>query len=350
MHLLILNYCMDEEDPVLSHQIQAALELNKYFDKVTVLTGKIGNYVKFDSIKVYSSEWVQGNKIKSVLCFYLEFMQVIFREKPNVVFSHMTDVQSFLVAPILKLLRVKHYLWYAHKTYSPWLRFALPWLAGVFTSTTGSFPRKIKKLHPVGQAIRHQDFPMRTINDDSKFNKLIHVGRFDSAKNIHLLIMAAINFRIKMPDLTLTLIGSPSNKLEKIYADKVRSDFSDTKFRNWLSFFEKITRENVPNALFGSEIFIHAYKGSLDKTLLEATLTGLPVVTLNPEYMSIFGSWSKSMKLDVDFLVDEMAFLTSLSRNNLVSALETRRELVKSRHSLENWASSIARIINSGEN
>ena len=69
MHLLILNYCMDEEDPVLSHQIQAALELNKYFDKVTVLTGKIGNDVKFDSIKVYSSEWVQGNKIKSVFCF-----------------------------------------------------------------------------------------------------------------------------------------------------------------------------------------------------------------------------------------------------------------------------------------
>jgi len=350
MHLLILNYCMDEEDPVLSHQVQAALELNKYFDKVTVLTGKIGNYVKLESIKVYSSRWVQGNKIRSVLCFYLEFTRVIFREKPDVVFSHMTDVQSFLVAPILKLLRVKHYLWYAHKTYSPWLRFALPWLAGVFTSTIGSFPLKIKKLHSVGQAIRHQDFPMRTINDDSKFNKLIHVGRFDPAKNIHLLIISAISFRLMNLDLSLKLIGSPSNKLAKTYADKVLSDYSDYRFTNWLNFFEKITRDQVAKALLESDIFIHAYKGSLDKTLLEATLTGLPVVTLNPEYLSIFGSWSDSNRLDVDFLVDEMAVLTSLNRKSLVLTLETRRELVKSRHSLENWASSIARIINTGEN
>jgi len=340
---------MDEEDPVLSHQVQAVLELNKYFDKVTVITGKIGNYLRSDSIKVYSSRWVKRNRIGSVLRFYLEFLRVILRDKPDVVFSHMTDVQSFLVAPILKLLKLKHYLWYAHKSYSPWLRFALPWLTGVFTSTVGSFPTKIKKLHPVGQAIRHQDFPMRTINEDSKFNKLIHVGRFDPAKNIHLLIMSAMNFRIMVPDLTLKLIGSPSNKLTRIYADKVKAEYSDTKFKNWLSFFEKITRDQVSKTLLESEVFIHAYKGSLDKTLLEATLTGLPVVTLNPEYMSIFGSWSKSKNVDVEFLLDEMAYLTSINWQNLVSALEARRELVKSRHSLENWGSCIAKIINSVE-
>lgn len=341
---------MDEEDPVLSHQIQAVSELNKSFEKVSVLTGKIGKYVKTDGVEVYSSGWVQDKKIQNIIYFYFTFFKVLFREKPDAVFSHMTDVQSFLIFPILKLLRLKHYLWYAHKTYSPWLRLTLPWLTGVFTSTPGSFPLKIEKLYPVGQAIRHQDFPMRSFNNDYSFNKLIHVGRFDSAKNIHLLIEAASQFKINFPNLILTLIGSPSNKFENLYAEKIKFDYSDFETNKSLFFFEKITRENVSQMLLDNEIFIHAYKGSLDKTLLEATLSGLPVVTLNPEYMSIFGSWSKSKKVDVNFLVDEMTFLTTLSKKDLLSELAARRELIKSHHSLENWGSSIAKIINYGEN
>jgi len=341
---------MDEEDPVLSHQTQAVSELNKSFEKVSVLTGKIGKYVKNDSIEVYSSGWVQDRKIQNIIYFYFTFFKVLIREKPDAVFSHMTDVQSFLIFPILKLLRLKHYLWYAHKTYSPWLRLTLPWLAGVFTSTPGSFPLKIEKLYPVGQAIQHQDFPMRSLNNDYSFNKLIHVGRFDSAKNIHLLIEAASHFKINFPDLVLTLIGSPSNKFENLYAEKIKFNYSDFETNKWLFFFEKITRENVSKMLLDNEIFIHGYKGSLDKTLLEATLSGLPVVTLNPEYISIFGSWSKSKKVDVNFLVDEITFLTTLSKKDLLSELATRRELIKSHHSLENWGSSIARIIKYDEN
>ena len=60
--------------------------------------------------------------------------------------------------------------------------------------------------------------------------------------------------------------------------------------------------------------------------------------------------WSKSKKVDVNFLVDEMTFLTTLSKEDLLSELAARRELIKSHHSLENWGSSIAKIINYGEN
>ena len=66
-HLLVLTYEMDESSQLFSHQIGVVNELAAYFDKVTVITGKSGKFKVLDNVNVYSSNWQNGKRIKSIL-------------------------------------------------------------------------------------------------------------------------------------------------------------------------------------------------------------------------------------------------------------------------------------------
>jgi hypothetical protein len=62
----------------------------------------------------------------------------------------------------------------------------------------------------------------------------------------------------------------------------------------------------VSNILNSHDVFVHAYEGSLDKALIEATLAGIPVITANREYIRIFGSWSSEIDADSELSVSQM--------------------------------------------
>ena len=341
---------MDEDDPVLSHQAQAVSELAKHFNDVTVLTGRQGKFKEIANVRVVSSRWISNERLKSVLIFYSEFFKIIISKKPNAIFSHMTEVQSCLIAPLVRILRIKHYLWYAHKSLSPYLRWNLIWINQVFTSTLGSFPVITPKLSIIGQAIDPSAFPFKTIKSLNNVSKLVHLGRFDPSKNISIIIEAALGFKLFEPNVQLTLIGSPSSEKSMREAKLILAKFSAVQFANSIKFVNKIKRTDVSNELLKYEVFIHAYNGSLDKTLLEATLTGLPVVTINAEYLSIFGAWSNSKHLGAYFLIDELRALASINRVELENKLVLRRNQVISGHTLTNWGSLIAKYIKNDTN
>ena len=83
--------------------------------------------------------------------------------------------------------------------------------------------------------------------------------------------------------------------------------------------------------------------GSLDKTLIEATLSGLPVVTTNPEYLENFGSWIGS---DGSSLKEEFLALLTYTRDELANELKRRRDIAANHHSLENWAKQVNQLLN----
>ncbi len=60
------------------------------------------------------------------------------------------------------------------------------------------------------------------------------------------------------------------------------------------------------------DCFIHSFQGSLDKTIVEATFLGLPVITINNEYRNIFGSWNLTNKGMNNSLKDEAQLLLNL--------------------------------------
>jgi glycosyltransferase involved in cell wall biosynthesis len=343
-NLLIFNYCMDLEDPLLSHQVEAVNELSKYFKRVTVITGRIGLQEVSENVRIFSSNWEAGCPIKSSVRFILLAFSFIRHNRNIVVFSHMTEVQSALLAIPLRILRIPHYLWYAHSYKSIFLIMTHYFANGIITSTKGSCPIQSNRVFPVGQAINIENFNSSHKKIDG-INNLVHIGRFDQSKNIVEIINTIKEIRIrKNLLLDFTQIGSPTTSLARTYFEQTSQEFAQEIEEGWIKFQSSILRSKVPQTLTRYDAFLHAYNGSLDKSIVEATLVGIPVITTNPEYLAVFGSWSKQGLVSVT-LGRELEALANLQINDVTEEIENRRRIATQGHSLKNWGLSISRIL-----
>jgi hypothetical protein len=146
-------------------------------------------------------------------------------------------------------------------------------------------------------------------------------------------------------NVKLNLIGSPSNQIQEKYAVGIKSASKAFDSGSWIKFTNAISRENIPNFLASQDVFVHGYQGSLDKTLIEATLIGLPVVTLNQEYLQIFGSWLPG-DLDSISLATELNFLNEMDVESRLREVVRRQKLAFSDHTLIPWAKKLSDLLN----
>ena len=341
--LLVFNYTLDESHPALSHQLELVEALSLKFEKIIVLSGSVNWVPSGNNIVVVSTNWVPGHNIRNILNFYRKFLGILFTEPFFAVFSHMTLIQSFLTAPFLRFCKIPHYLWYAHKKNSLMLRFVSVIATGIITSTYGSCPIKTSKVKYVGQSVNEKKFT-RDASAKSSLNKLVHIGRADPSKNLNTIIKAVHELRMLYPYLQLTLVGSPSNLANARILQRLQLEWGEDVNQGWLIFLDAIPRQQIPNLLAQNDIFVHAFVGSLDKTLIEATMASLPVATLNTEYQRDFGVWS-SVPVD---LKEELESILNLNFKHLQVEISERRSLAIRRHSLDHWVNSVSLILANG--
>jgi glycosyltransferase involved in cell wall biosynthesis len=335
---------MDENHQVLSHQVEVVNRLASKFDQATVLTGKVGKYNVAENVSVICFNWIEGQRLKSILKFLRIFIKTISEEKFSVIFSHMTSVHSAFVSPITKIKGIRHYLWYAHTSNGIYLQISKLLADGIITSTPGSCPIKGKKVFPIGQSIDSKRFIKRNRNLN-EIRKLIHIGRFDPSKNIDLIIKVVDKLRDKDRDLELEIVGSPSTELYKLEAKKIINKYNSNY--KWLKFTPYIPRDLIPKTLLEADCFIHAFAGSLDKTLVEATFSGLPVITINNEYRQIFGSWHLNNPGNISSLEDEAMAFFAISVDRLEIEIDRRHKIAVDNHEILGWVDRLVRILKS---
>lgn len=331
---------MDKDDQVFSHQIQIVVALSHLFDQVFVVTAKANSSDLPRNVKVVSTDWRQARPFSNVWKFLITVLPIIIQNRKLVIFSHMTEVQSSMIAPLTRLLNIRHYLWYAHTSKSKYLTWCSYWIDGILTSTPGSCPLSSTKVHAIGQSIDPYQFEYFK-HEFNLLNSFIHLGRFDPSKNIPLLISEIQKVRFLRPGARLSIFGDPSSSK---YADYAK----DVKFRNqrnlddgWLAFSPALMRELIPCKYKKYEIFIHAFEGSLDKSLIEATMCGLAVVTINKEYVRDFGAWSNNP----NSLESEISAFLNLSSTEISIEVQKRREVAVSNHSMDQWTNKLYSIL-----
>jgi glycosyltransferase involved in cell wall biosynthesis len=340
MDLLVLNYVMDKNHPILSHQVSVIEGLAQQFKSVTVLTGNSSYPAREGNVQVFASDWVPGQNIQNVLSFSKLFFTLIFTKKYHVVFSHMTVIQSCLTAPFLRLSGINHFLWYAHAQNSLYLRWAHFWCTGVITSTLNSCPIRSAKVHYIGQSIDQRLFTGKRKLVPS-FTRAIHVGRLDPSKGIREIVESVSEIRKANPKLTLTFVGSPSTAKSQDYVEKLKEDWKLQIEAGWLKFHDSIPRSELPKFLGDYDIFVHAFQGSLDKTLIEATFSNLLVATTNREYQRDFGVWS----MKSDSLQSEIEGLLGFTSEKRILEMKRRLEIAYEKHSFSTWILRLSAIL-----
>jgi glycosyltransferase involved in cell wall biosynthesis len=330
--LLVLNYTLDPTHPALSHQTEVVEALAGEFQKVVVLTGSVNWDQNPSNVTMVSSNWKSGQNLRNVIRFYVKFFKLLLQERYTSVFSHMTLIQSFLIAPLLRVIKIPHYLWYAHAQDSFLLQFVNRFATGIITSTEGSCPIKGKKVVCIGQSINENNFTRETPPIPPLIN-FIHVGRADPSKNLEHIIVSVKKAKLGQPNIRLTLVGDPSNEGSRESYDDLRIKFRDDVVQGWLNFQEAVTRENIPSLLNQNDIFVHAFQGSLDKVLIEATLALIPVATVNHEYHRDFDSWGANPS----DLSQELSGILLLDPIALSKELYKRREIAIMKHSMKQW-------------
>ena len=335
---------MDEKHQVFSHQVEVVNNLSKYFDQISVLTGQIGNYSVPENVKVISYQWIEGKRIISLIKFYKVFINAILRNKFTSVFSHMTSVQSTLIAPITKIIRLRHFLWYAHTSNNFYIKTSSLLLDGIITSTPGSCPISGKKVYPIGQAIDSKKFSKKD-NFKGPISKLIHIGRFDPAKKIDVIIETARKLKLNNSNITLEIIGSPSSKKYENFSKAIKNYVIEDTKNGWLKFTPSISRESIPDTIKTYDCFLHSFEGSLDKALVEATLSGIPVLTINSEYRKIFGNWDLTNPGSNPTLEQEGQLLLHLNDQIIINEINRRYGIAIAEHELVGWINRLVGIL-----
>lgn len=326
---------MDSNDPIFSHQLEAVFGLSMNFKKVVVITQRGKSTVTPSNVKIIDLDWIRGRNILNTIRFQWALIKVMRSIKPDLVFSHMTEKLSLIAAPILKFYKIPHFLWYAHTSSSLSLKITSKLVSAIFTSTAGSCPIKSSRVKILGQAIDTSRF-RGEIAQKSHPTNYVHVGRLDPSKNIELLIQQVL---LTASGNTLTLIGVPSNLEAMVYWEKVKRRYANFFDSRELIATGPTQRSQLPDILENYDAFIHAFNGSLDKSTLEATACGLAVVTTNPEYQTIFGSWTgKRINFNLD--TELSGFLnTPLERRE--NELRRRASLVNANHSFDSWIEKV---------
>lgn len=339
-HLVLLNFVLDTDNALLSHQAEVVRSLARSFTKVTVITGQLGKFDRPGNVEIINLQWVEGKNFRNLLRLYKAFFSAL---KPGgvVVFSHMTDVQSAFLSPITWISGTPHYLWYAHKQLSPYLRFASYFVNGILTSTPGSCPLTGQKIFVIGQGVDSSIFEVRR-RLSASLDSCIHIGRADPSKNLNALFDFAEKEHSANPKFRFVQVGEPSTLVSNLEFQKLCREYQSSIDSGVIELRSSKTRSQVPDLLASAEVFVHAYEGSLDKSLIESTLARLPVVTLNAEYHTIFGRWGNS---ETPTLQNEYEGLRRQSAQSLQQEIERRFKLAVDSHSFSNWIVKITNIL-----
>jgi glycosyltransferase involved in cell wall biosynthesis len=349
-NLLILNYAMDSNNQVFSHQIEVVRELSQYFKNIRVITAS-EHFPKESptNVQVYSSHWKNDSNILNLISFYRVLRKVTRDFKNYCIFSHMAEVQSVLTIPFSFSHKIPHFLWYAHQSKSLYLRINHVFIDGIITSTQGSCPIQSKKIHVIGQGIDENIFGIKLNTNIGRNYKLtaVHVGRLDKSKGIQRIIDCSIKSKQSAEFEKLLLIGAPTNDSLN-YRTEIATVNSYLIESGKLSLLGKVPRKSLPDILTNCDLFIHSFEGSLDKSLVEATMLGLPVVTNNAEYQRIFGAWTACHSPKTFELEQELeSFMALRKRKSAALSFEIsrRRDIAINDHSLNKWISKIVQIV-----
>jgi glycosyltransferase involved in cell wall biosynthesis len=309
MNLLITTQKVDMNDADLGFFHSWLREFAQHVEKLTVICLYKGEYDLPDNVKVHSlgkevsreaqiSQYQGAKRLNILLRFkyIINFYKYIYQERKNYdkVFVHMNSEYVVLGGVLWKLWKKKISLWYVHRAI-PWqLRIAEKFVDNIFTASKESFLLKSNKVKVVGHGIDLDQLKIKNekLKIESKpkqfliFNSsflIVYVGRISRIKNQKLLI-DAISL-LKKENVYVKLVGAPYDNDGEKYQEELKELIKNKGLEENFEFVGLVPNKDIYKYYNEADLAINLCPtGGMDKAVLEAMASGLPVIALNETF------------------------------------------------------------------
>ena len=346
-----LNICFitqkyDEDDPYRANVVEwiKKISSNIKVENIHVLTRYKANINPNSNFTFSNIE--SPYKLFSLFLFYLEILKQIPRK--SIIFIHMGGPYAINLFIFKLIFNIKVYQWWAHPilSLSTKLGFYLT-INKLFTCTENSFPIKNKKKVIVGHGININRFPLRK-NPKPLNNYLVTASRLTFRKNIHKMINI-VQFMLENDslDINLDIYGSPLTFKDELYKEYLKELIKKGNLENNIKIFEAVSHSELNTYYENYNVYLNFSETALDKSVLEAMSTGIPVLSCNDCLREIINDDNLKDLITFDRF-DNLNIISSKIKNliNLPSDefdkySKRSSQFIKYNHSIESLANNI---------
>lgn len=290
MRLLIITQLVSRTDPALGFFHRWIEEFAAQCDEVSVICLAEGEHALPANVHVRSLGKESGAP-RMVLLTRLYRYLVDPRTQYDIVFVHMSPIYVLLGFLFWKLRRIPVTLWYTHGHVDLKLRTAVQLADRIYTASPDSMRISTPKRKVVGHGIDLSQFAPRPGGRTPATRHILSVGRIARVKNLGVLIEALPLLLERIPDARLTVAGAPITTQDEAYKAELVAQVDRLGLRNRVVFAGPLAPAEVPQLLASADAFVNlSDTGSIDKAVLEALASEVPVVTSNQAFAKIIPS------------------------------------------------------------
>ncbi|MEK7590072.1 MAG: glycosyltransferase, partial [Patescibacteria group bacterium] len=156
-------------------------------------------------------------------------------------------------------------------------------------------------------------------------------------KNLHLLIETAEILKSKNFNFNIKIAGAPILESDKKYFEKLKEKIKEKELDGIIEFVGPIPNKDIAEFYQSGDLFANlSDTGSMDKTVLEAMVSGTQILVSNEAFADILPNENKTTK-DPEQIVKDIMEITKIKPSPFM------RDYVFSKHNLANLISAIVK-------
>lgn len=346
MRVLLINFEMDTNSPVVPWQARVATALADRCEAVHVLTEKIGTYEPRPNMTVsLIPHWPWGVP-KRLGGGWLVNWQLfwLLRQHPcDVCFVHMAQAWTYRLWPVYRLFRLPVLLWYAHGTVTRQLQLSLRCVDRVITSTPEGFRIPSPKVEVIGQAIDTALFaPPATAERQPE---IVYVGRISERKRVleMLDVFAGLCQLAPATPWQLKLIGPTLTSADEAYKQNVEARITELGLNDKVTLTGALEQAETAKLYTTAALHLNLSEtGSMDKTVMEALASGCPVLTTNIAFRQALSAYPEMFSANDSAPALAQRILELYQKNFRPQDI---RNLVVGHHDFASWMNKVTAIL-----